>query len=116
MNQPAAGQELRGKRSYILDSYEIREHVVTLGRLRMIAEVHGSSCDANTFGLAVEEASGGHACKLVTENGKREAGSGKAEAGKRRSLLGYPFPANRSRLFRSRVSALPASRFPLPPS
>src|SRR6266566_4746353 len=60
VNEPAPGQKLRRHFPDVLDSHEIREDVMALRRLRMIAEVDGSHGDANSFRLPVEEASRGH--------------------------------------------------------
>src|SRR5712671_5344667 len=67
VNQPTPRQQLGGHFSDVLDPHEIGEHVMALGRLRMIAQVDGSYRNANSFRLPVEEAAGGHDCKLVVE-------------------------------------------------
>src|SRR5882672_4469206 len=61
VNQPAPREQLRGHLPDVLDSHEIGEHVMALGRLRMIAQVDGSHRNADSFRLPVEEASRGHA-------------------------------------------------------
>src|SRR3954466_9933234 len=65
VNQPPARQQLRRQVADILDANEVREYVVTLRRLRVIAEVDGAHCDANSFRLTVEKTSRGHGFKLA---------------------------------------------------
>src|SRR5258705_4842745 len=60
VNQPAPRQQLGGHFLDVLDSHEIGEHIMALGRLRMIAQVNGSHRNANPLRLPVEEASRSH--------------------------------------------------------
>src|SRR5215216_4535509 len=65
MNQPATGQQLGRHLPDVLDANEVGKDVMALGRLRVVAEIHGSYGDTNAFRLPVEEASGGHDSNLV---------------------------------------------------
>src|SRR2546423_971767 len=72
MNQPAARKQLRGELADILDAHEVREDVMTLRWLRVIAKVHGAHGNTDSFSLAVVKCPRGHDCKLNIATAKNE--------------------------------------------
>jgi hypothetical protein len=76
VNQPTPRQQLRGELTNILDADEVRENVMALRWLRVIAQVHGAHCDADSFGLAVIECPRSHDWKLNIAALKNERGAG----------------------------------------
>src|SRR5690348_15796009 len=76
VNQPAAREQLCGELADVFDAHEVREHVMTLRRLRMIAKVNRADRNTNSFRFPIEERSRGHDSKLVAAPGKNERGVG----------------------------------------
>src|SRR6476620_4478906 len=65
VNQPPPREKLCGESPDVFDAHEVREHVVALRGLRVIAKVNGSDSDTNSFGFTIEKAPGCHVFKLV---------------------------------------------------
>src|SRR2546423_1851139 len=80
MNQPAARKQLRGELADILDAHEVREDVMTLRWLRVIAKVHRAHGNTDSFSLAVVKCPRGHDCKLNIATAKNERGAGSTGA------------------------------------
>jgi hypothetical protein len=65
VNEPAPRQKLSGELAHVFDAHEVRENIMALRRLGMIAKVDRPNSDTNSIRLSVVERFRGHDCKLV---------------------------------------------------
>ena len=65
VDQPPPGKKLRRLLADILDAHVVREDVMPLCRLGMLAEVNRPDCDPDSLGLAIEEAAMRHKVNIV---------------------------------------------------
>src|SRR5687767_10223167 len=71
MDQPSPRHQLHHPRADILDSHEVREHVVLLRRVRLVPQVHRADSYADAERFAIKKGSSGHGTDIITNCTRR---------------------------------------------